>query len=164
VQTLAWLRKQRPDVIVAYHWKMIVPLRKAGFRIPEELPLAAVLSNTQRLLGYPLISGCDIQIQNMTRESLIILRDLIGWGKRELSRQSMEHVFEPVWIEGETLGRRGGRRKWESGNRRRGERAEIPPRVGCCAISPGRRAHKPDWGPRDKSSRICPWTAWLIPR
>ncbi|MCX6971149.1 MAG: LacI family DNA-binding transcriptional regulator [Verrucomicrobia bacterium] len=102
--TLAWLRKQRPDVIVAYHWKMIVPLREAGFRIPEDFPLAAVLSVTDRLPGLPLVSGCDLQIMNMTRESLTILRDLIGWGKRGLSRQSMEHVVEPVWIEGETLG------------------------------------------------------------
>lgn len=110
-RTLTWLRKQRPDVIVAYHWRMIYPLRAAGFRIPEEVAMAAVLGDTEFPPGIPRVSGCDFQLLNMTRDSLLILRDLIGRGERGLARQPMEHVVEPIWIEGETLGGEKGKKR-----------------------------------------------------
>lgn len=105
-RTLAWLREQRPDVIVAFHWVMVFPLQEAGFRIPEELPLAAVLSNTERVPGMPLVSGCAIQSTAMMRLAVMILQEAIGRGERGLGWQSVEHMIEPAWIEGETLPRK----------------------------------------------------------
>ena len=107
-RTLEWLREQNPDVIVAYHWVMIFPLRKAGFRIPEEFPMAAVLSDTQRLPGIPIVSGCDTQAMAMMRRSLMILQELIGRGEHGLEWQPVEHMVEPTWIEGETLAGKAG--------------------------------------------------------
>lgn len=101
--TLAWLRAERPDVIVAYHWTMIYPLRDAGFEIPGKVALAAVLGQGETTPGVPWVSGCDVQIAEMDRRQLIILRGLIGRGERGFSAHPMEHVIEPEWIEGETL-------------------------------------------------------------
>jgi len=102
-RTLAWLRAERPDVIVAYHWTMIYPLREAGFEIPGQVALAAVLGQAEPAPGAPWVSGCDLQSAEMDRRMLIILRDMIGRGERGFSAHPMEHVIEPEWIEGETL-------------------------------------------------------------
>lgn len=101
--TIAWIRKQRPDVIVAYHWSMIYSLQNAGFRIPGEVALAAVLSQAKDVAGTPRVSGCESEDPELMRRLLITLQELIGRGERGLSRLPMEQVMEPVWVEGETL-------------------------------------------------------------
>lgn len=92
-----------PEVILVDVWIIYYPLERAGFKIPEKIAVAAVITNADPVVNTPRISGCDRSLGHLYRivcneiRAGILLRNLGVFHSR------MEHVVEPVWFEGETL-------------------------------------------------------------
>ena len=101
--TADWLRQEQPDAIVVFHWSMIYDLRHMGWDFPGKTGLAAVLGTDERVANTPLVAGCDVRAQEHRRRALMLLQDLVARGERGFAAQPMEHVVEPIWLEGETL-------------------------------------------------------------
>ncbi|MDX2108878.1 MAG: hypothetical protein SFY80_01420, partial [Verrucomicrobiota bacterium] len=101
--TGAWLRQEKPDVIVVFHWTKIFELRKMGWTFPGKTGLAAILATDAKVSNTPLVAGCNIQSTEHWRRALLLLRDMVARGERGFPTHPMEHVVEPVWVEGETL-------------------------------------------------------------
>ncbi|MDF3129473.1 LacI family DNA-binding transcriptional regulator [Kiritimatiellaeota bacterium B1221] len=102
--TLAWLDKVQPDVIVAYHWTMVYPLMAAGYRFPGPIGFAAVLVSGTSIPNTPLISGNDSRAEEMIQRALKMLQEMIVRGERGFAEHPLQHVVDPEWVEGETLG------------------------------------------------------------
>jgi|GEM_PF-1802485 len=103
---LKWLRKFQPDAILGFHWAFIYPLLVSGIKIPDETALAAVLSTNERHRGIPRISGCNYDTITLYERALGVLETQYLKGVRGFVTHPMEHVIEPVWIEGGTLPRK----------------------------------------------------------
>ncbi len=82
---------------------MIYDLREMGWKFPGKTGLAAVLGTNEKFANTPAVAGCDDRAAEHQRRALMLLQDLIARGERGFSAQPMEHVVEPVWVEGETL-------------------------------------------------------------
>ncbi len=103
VGVAAWIRRFRPDVLLAYHWAMIYALQATGVWVPGKMGLAAVLATSEEIPGIPRIAGCDIQSREINRRAISLLGELILHGEKGFARQPREDVVEPVWRDGETL-------------------------------------------------------------
>jgi len=101
----AWLQRHRPEALVAFPFSWEGAVRAAGFRIPEDIALAAVLTHP-RAEGLGHISGCDAAEDEVAMRCLDRLLDLLRRGERGRARRPLEDVIEPEWFEGETLGER----------------------------------------------------------
>jgi DNA-binding LacI/PurR family transcriptional regulator len=98
-----WVCGSGAEAVVVDHWWMAWELCEAGLRVPEELGLAAVMTEATAWPGAPKFSGCDQRGMDRYRMALDILAGHILAGHRGFVAQSLESVVEPVWLEGETL-------------------------------------------------------------
>ncbi len=105
--TLAWLRKEKPDVILLYHWTLVYPLMEAGYVFPGDVALAAVLAADDIVPRTPNISGCRVQAYEHHRRTLRLLMELIARGEQGFAEHPLQHVIEPEWAVGETLEKTG---------------------------------------------------------
>jgi len=102
-ETLAWLRSFEPDVIVLDVWPLFYALLEAGFQIPEQVRVAAVISIREPVRDTPRITGCDRVLDQIYDHACVVMRERILLGKRGLGSAQADLVLEPVWLEGETL-------------------------------------------------------------
>ena len=103
---LGWVRESGAEVVVVDHWVMGQELMAAGLRVPEEVGLAAMMTENANGTGGPKFSGCDALELDRYRMALNILAGEILAGRKGLAEHPLEHVMEPVWLDGETLPRR----------------------------------------------------------
>jgi DNA-binding LacI/PurR family transcriptional regulator len=103
-----WVCGSGVEVVVVDHWWMAWELCEAGLRVPQETGMAAVMTEAAVWSGAPKFSGCDQRCMERYRIALDILAEQILAGHRGFAAQPLESVVEPVWLEGETLPRRGG--------------------------------------------------------
>lgn len=102
--TLEWLQEWRPDAVLCYHYLMVLNLAAVGgWRVPDEVGLAAVLSAANPHPGIGVVSGCDVQQGEQLDRALQHLQALMARGERGFSERPQEQVVEPVWIDGDTL-------------------------------------------------------------
>lgn len=106
-RTVSWLRRFRPDAIVAFHWQLLPVLRSLGYRWPGPVGFAAVLSTRRPPAGLPAISGCDADEQQGMNRAVETLVRLFTHGQRGFPSFPIEHVIEPCWLDGDTLPARG---------------------------------------------------------
>ena len=102
---LGWVRESGAEVVVVDHWVMGEELMAAGLRAPEEVGLAAVMTENPNWTGKQF-SGCDALELDHYRMALNILAGEILAGRKGFAEHPLEHVVEPVWLDGETLPRR----------------------------------------------------------
>ncbi len=98
-ETLRWLREEGPDGVLIFHAHMAIPLREAGFRLPDDFPCAAILALPQYL---PDVAGCDARLADYARLELRALLDMVGAGERGFADAPVQHVLDPVWHTGAT--------------------------------------------------------------
>ncbi|MGJ3243532.1 MAG: LacI family DNA-binding transcriptional regulator [Opitutales bacterium] len=103
--SLAWLEREHPDVVVSVTWPPLRHLLEAGWRIPEDAGFATVLRPyaSDHGLPYTSIAGCRVGRREILRRALIQLREMIGFGIKGFPELPVEHVIEPQWVEGRTL-------------------------------------------------------------
>jgi len=97
-----WLRRHRPEALVVFPFGWERSVRAAGFRIPEDLALAAVLTHP-RLEPLRHITGCDATDEELAKRCLDRLVELLRRNERGRVPHPLEDVIEPSWHEGETL-------------------------------------------------------------
>lgn len=101
--TVEWLRTYAPDAIVGFPYNWCEALGEAGFRIPEEVAYAAVISSLE-YTGTTQVCGCHPQSFASTRRTVELLHLLIcsrsGGALRELVLQD---VIMPRWADCGTL-------------------------------------------------------------
>jgi DNA-binding LacI/PurR family transcriptional regulator len=102
-ETLAWLRAEPLDAVIAFHWAMWYAFTNAGWRIPGDLALAAVLASSRLPAGLPRISGCDFQEYALYDRGVALVLQQLAAGQRGFPPNPHEDVIEPVWIQGETI-------------------------------------------------------------
>lgn len=98
-ETLRWLREENPDGVLLFHAHMAIPLREAGYRLPDDFLCAAILAMPQYL---PDVAGCDVRSADYARLELRTLLDMVGSGERGFSDAPIQHVLDPVWHPGPT--------------------------------------------------------------
>jgi len=107
VPVLRWLRKYRPDAVLAPTANFYRELRAAGVLAPGKTGFAALLISEVHLLERPPISGVSTRPTELMERAVRVLHDMIVRNERGFASEPAESVVEPVWLEGETLpGRR----------------------------------------------------------
>ncbi len=102
---VARVLRWRPDAVIAFPFTWFYEFREAGVRMPGEIGFATVIA--YRGLGNtPQLSGCDAADAERCRRAVAALYGLLQAGERGFASEPVEHVIEPVWVEGETLGER----------------------------------------------------------
>jgi len=98
-----WLKRQKPDAFLLYHWSWVDALQEMGYRFPDDIGVAAVLTSDARTPGTPRVTGCAEERRQHHQRSLLLLQELIARREKGFADPPMELVIEPVWEEGETL-------------------------------------------------------------
>jgi LacI family transcriptional regulator len=96
---LAWTRRHRPDVVVTKLSNVLGSLKRAGFRVPEDIGVAfhSLDENSPGLSGMKKNS---FQIGVMAVDLVV---DMLHRGERGLPERPSLHMVEGSWAEGATL-------------------------------------------------------------
>ncbi len=101
-----WVRRFRPDGVLAFPLALGLGLEAEGFSIPGDFGLATPYTFPSPKADR-LISGCDCRFEQFEHRAVERLYKLLQLGERGVARDVVEEVVEPVWVEGETLPMRG---------------------------------------------------------
>lgn len=100
--TRDWLESWQPDAVVGFPHDWIVPLRGAGYRIPESLAYATPYSSLHFQNAVPT-SGCDPQQEVAASRAVRLLHTLIQRGERGMTNSFLQDVIIPKWLDAGTL-------------------------------------------------------------
>ncbi|HYC69640.1 MAG TPA: LacI family DNA-binding transcriptional regulator [Opitutaceae bacterium] len=96
----AWLKKQRPDVIVSPGAEPLhAALQRMGWRIPEDIGLAGLACSE---LGHP-VSGVYQNGRLIGATAVDTLISMLERNERGLPEQAVTQMLEGVWNAGRTL-------------------------------------------------------------
>jgi LacI family transcriptional regulator len=100
----AWLREQRPEVLVPTGGHILATVRHLGYRIPEDIGLV----NHNITPAETYLSGMDengLRTGAVAMEMLVAMVNRQEFGIPAIPQQSM---VEGIWMPGQTLRRMGG--------------------------------------------------------
>lgn len=97
-----WLRKSRPEVLVAFPGSWYFELTQAGLKIPEQVGFAAVLEDEDIAYDFG-VSGCLSRRDCLEEEAVRMLDRLLRMGRTGPGDGNFHVVLEPIWHEGRTL-------------------------------------------------------------
>lgn len=101
-ETARWLRRYRPDAVIAFASGCYHHLLNAGFRIPEDFGFASVIQSEDFALNYG-VAGCDSRKQVFPEKAVQLLHRMVQVGDRGQMEEPTELVVEPRWLEGKSL-------------------------------------------------------------
>jgi len=97
----SWLSRHKPDAVMSDHANLPEMLRKAGYRVPEDIGLAA-----NSILDGNADAGIDQNPEEIGRVAVLVLNSLLRdnfQGEPEIFRQIL---VEGKWVDGSSLPRR----------------------------------------------------------
>lgn len=101
--TLQWLKAERPQAILAFTASLLIPLKKAGWRFPQDAVFFSVLAPDRSWdNNLPGISGNEMRMDEVYNRALGHLRNMIGRAERGFTDYPSEQVIGPKWKHGET--------------------------------------------------------------
>ena len=106
---LAWREHHRPDVVVTKLSNVLSSLKRAGFRVPEDIGVA-FHSLDEKSPGLSGMKKNSFQIGVMAVDLVI---DMLHRGERGLPERPSLHMVEGSWAEGATLRAAASRSKSE---------------------------------------------------
>jgi DNA-binding LacI/PurR family transcriptional regulator len=97
----AWLRKTKPDAILTDLSELPAMLAKAGYRVPEDIGLAAVT-----VLDCKIDAGIYQNPEEIGRVAMLVLVSLINDNDRGIPPTQREILVKGSWVDGACLPRR----------------------------------------------------------
>jgi LacI family transcriptional regulator len=104
-----WVRRYRPDAVIAFNAFFLWALRTEGFRVPEDLGFATLHKSAPPLIDKFNFheSGMKALSLEVMFAALELMDQLVRHHQYGLSKESRTVMIQPEWIEGETLPMRG---------------------------------------------------------
>jgi LacI family transcriptional regulator len=96
---LSWVRHHRPDVVVTKLPNVLGVLKRAGFRVPEDIGVAFHSLDEKS----PLLSGMKKNSFQIGVMAVDLVVDMLHRGERGLPDRPSLHMVEGSWSEGSTL-------------------------------------------------------------
>jgi len=93
-----WIRKYKPDAILTDIKVLIDLVRKSGYRVPEDIGVAAM-----SILDGGADAGIDQQPEEIGRVGLLVLTSLINDNARGVPPIFREILVEGSWVDGSSL-------------------------------------------------------------
>ena len=97
----AWLGRHKPDAVMSDHAQLPEMLRKAGYRIPEDIGLAA-----NSVLDGNADAGIDQNPEEIGRVAVLVLNSLLHDNARGEPSIFRQILVEGRWVDGLSLPRR----------------------------------------------------------
>lgn len=102
-----WLRSVKPDAVIGFPAAWWFHLCVSG-GVFSGMPFAAMLRSGSE--GSEVsIAGCDARLTDAASMAVDLLHGAVLAGELGFAVEPREHVIEPVWVEGDTLGAVRGR-------------------------------------------------------
>ena len=97
-----WVRKYRPEVVVGFSAHDWYALRDAGFDIPSELGYVALQLDRVHESGQK-IAGLVQQSDLISRQSIVVLDQLIRHNQRGVPESPLETLVPSRWHDGQSV-------------------------------------------------------------
>ncbi len=97
-ETVRWLEKCRPDVVIGFPSSLFHAVLEAGFRIPQDFAFARVLDYEAFSKTFG-VATCDSRGEIFPRGAVQLLHRMIQLGDRGQISEPVETVVEPHWLE-----------------------------------------------------------------
>src|SRR5690606_27443705 len=94
---LKWMEQEKPEALLTIDNSAEL-LRKAGFRVPEDIPVAAA-----SILDAGVDTGMDQHPEEIGRVGFLLLNSLINDGARGIPGIFRQIVVEGTWVDGTSL-------------------------------------------------------------
>lgn len=100
----AWIRSQKPDVVIGFNNLHRWMIEDAGYRIPEDMGFVSLhLDPPKTALSQPSCTGLDQKRQTIAAQSILLLDQLIRYKALGFKEAPVEIVIESEWREGTSL-------------------------------------------------------------
>ncbi len=99
-----WVRRYRPDAVVAFNAFFLWALREEGFRVPEDLGFAT-LHKSAPIFNEPVSDDSGMKHLNLEVmcAALELMDQLVRHHQYGLSKEPRTVMIQSEWIDGETL-------------------------------------------------------------
>lgn len=96
---VAWIRSQRPDVVIGLRSELVSWLERMGLRVPQEVGFF----HLDRCTEPGNFAGLDQRPRETGAAAVDLLAQLLLAGERNLPLHLKELLVEAVWVDGPTL-------------------------------------------------------------
>jgi len=93
-----WVNQHKPDAVISLLNKSLLVLRKAGYRVPEDLGYACLVGADSETC-----SGLRLSFECMAEATIDLLDSQIRHGQRGAPESPYTVFVEPAWVDGPTL-------------------------------------------------------------
>ncbi|NBR72168.1 MAG: LacI family transcriptional regulator, partial [Proteobacteria bacterium] len=95
---LAWMKKERPDAVLANHGPILTWIRKNGFRVPDDVSFVHLNWTPEK--GE--LSGTNQQPEEIGAAAVDLLAEQINQNRRGIPEKPKTITLESLWHEGTT--------------------------------------------------------------
>jgi len=95
---LAWMKKEKPDAVLANHGPILTWIRKNGFRVPDDVSFVHLNWTPEK--GE--LSGTNQQPEEIGAAAVDLLAEQINQNRRGIPDKPKTITLESIWHEGTT--------------------------------------------------------------
>ncbi|MDF3059163.1 MAG: LacI family transcriptional regulator [Rariglobus sp.] len=108
-----WVRKHRPDAVLAFHAGQYYTLRSAGFKIPRDMGFACLHNNLlhPEVTDREMIAGVSQNFPVVARSAVNLLDQMIRHGERGVPADPITITVQSCWSDGRSLPAKAETRK-----------------------------------------------------